>query len=312
MRVLFMGTPELARTVLISLCEAGHEIVAAVTQPDKEKGRGKTLQASPVKEEAVRRGIPVLQPRRLKNPEEQAALQAFLEENPADVGVVAAFGQILPQAVLDMPRNGCLNVHASLLPKYRGASPIQQTILEGEAESGVTIMQMDAGLDTGDILLQEAIPLSPEETGDSLEEKLADLGGRLIAEALALLEEGRLSPQPQSGDTCYAGMIRKEQGQIDWAAPAEMIERKIRAFAPWPSAYTFRNGKRLQIWKAALAEGREGAAPGFVTAVTKKDFTVQAGDGALRILRVQPEGKKEMEADAYLRGYPLQEGDRLG
>ena len=311
MRVLFMGTPELAAAVLSALCEAGHEVVAAVTQPDKEKGRGKAVQFSPVKEEALRRGIPVLQPVKLRRPEEEEALRAFLAGHPADVGVVAAFGQILTQSVLDLPRLGCLNVHASLLPLYRGASPIQAAVLDGAAESGVTIMQMDAGIDTGDIRLQRAIPLERQETGGSLTEKLAKLGGELITEALALLEKGELPRTPQAGESSYVGMIRKEQGRIDWQLPAVRLERQIRAFDPWPGTYALRGGKRLQLWQAEPCEGLPDAEPGTVIRVSKNDFTVQTGDGALTILRVQPEGKKIMETGAYLRGYPLREGDRM-
>ncbi len=330
MRILFMGTPDLSRTVLQALCEAGHEIVLCVTQPDREKGRGKAVQTSPVKEEALLRGIPVFQPERLRREENVAWLRDFLAEHPADVGVVAAFGQILPQSVLDMPRFGCLNVHTSLLPKYRGASPIEAAILAGEPVTGVTTMQMDAGLDTGDILLQRELAIGPEETGGSLTEKLAELGGELIVETLAQLEAGTLSPRPQEGESTYAGLIRKEAGCLDWREPADAAERRIRAFDPWPGTYTFRAGKRVKIGRAAVlpeagetAEekpaqrpdgeaGEDRPAPGTVLAASKKGIDVQTGRGILRILSLQPEGKKMMPADAYLRGYSLQAGEILG
>ena len=205
MRIVFMGTPDLSRTVLEALLAAGHEIVLAITQPDREKGRGKALQMSPVKDLALERGIPVYQPEKIRREESISWLEAFFQEEPADIGVVAAFGQILPQRVLDMPRLGCLNVHTSLLPKYRGAAPIQQAILAGEKETGVTIMQMDAGLDTGDILLQRSLPIEERETGGSLTEKLAALGGELLCDALLRLEEGQLIPVPQMGGGSYAG-----------------------------------------------------------------------------------------------------------
>lgn len=326
MRILFMGTPDLSRTVLQALLEAGHEIVLCVTQPDREKGRGKAVQMSPVKEEALLRGIPVFQPERLRRPENVAWLQEFLAEHPADAGVVAAFGQILPQSVLDLPRFGCLNVHTSLLPKYRGASPIEAAILAGETVTGVTTMQMDAGLDTGDILLQQELPISPEDTGGSLTEKLAGLGGELIVKTLAGLEAGTLVPHPQEGESTYAGLIRKEAGCLDWQEPAGVIERRIRAFDPWPGTYTFRAGKRLKIGRATVlpaeseaagnADGAETekkeALPGTVLAASKKGIDVQTGKDILRILSLQPEGKKLMPADAYLRGYTMMPGERLG
>ncbi|MBO4873590.1 MAG: methionyl-tRNA formyltransferase [Lachnospiraceae bacterium] len=314
MRILFMGTPDLSRTVLEALCEAGHEIVLCVTQPDREKGRGKAVQCSPVKEAALLRGIPVFQPERLRREENVAGLREFLEEHPADVGVVAAFGQILPQSVLDLPRFGCINVHTSLLPKYRGASPIEAAILAGESETGVTTMQMDAGLDTGDILLQEICPIDPEDTGGSLTEKLAALGGKLIVETLKQLEAGSLSRRPQEGESSYAGLIRKEAGCLNFACPADELERRIRAFDPWPGTYTFRAGKRLKIGRAAVIREEDAVCPlpGTVLAASKRGIDVQTGGGILRILSLQPEGKKLMPADAYLRGYAVQPGEILG
>lgn len=315
MRILFMGTPELSRTVLEALLEAGHEIVLAVTQPDRAKGRGKAVQVSPVKELALAHQIPVFQPERLRREENVAWLREFCRENPADAGVVAAFGQILPQAVLDLPRLGCLNVHTSLLPKYRGAAPIEAAILAGEKETGVTVMQMDAGLDTGDIRLQEALPIAPDDTGGTLTGKLAALGGGLIVRALAMLEEGTLPRRPQEGESTYAGLIHKEEGLLDFTQPAEELERRIRAFDPWPGTYTFREGKRLKIGRACVLSGPESETPavsGTVTAVSKHGVDVQTGRGVLRLLALQPEGKKMMPADAYLRGYAMRPGDVLG
>ena len=322
MKILFMGTPDLSRTVLKALLEAGHEVVLCVTQPDREKGRGKAVQCSPVKEEALLRGIPCFQPERLRREENVAQLRALLQEDPADVGVVAAFGQILPQSVLDLPKYGCLNVHTSLLPKYRGASPIEAAILAGEKVSGVTTMQMDAGLDTGDILLQEEVAIDPAETGGSLTEKLAAAGGALITETLRQLQAGTLRPRPQEGESSYAGLIRKEQGLLDFSLPAGQLDRQIRAFDPWPGTYTFRKGKRLKICQAAVlpepeaaaetAGEESAAAPGTVLAASKAGIDVRTGEGILRILTLQPEGKKEMAADAYLRGYAMKAGERLG
>ena len=331
MRVLFMGTPDLSRTVLTALAEAGHEIVLAVTQPDKAKGRSKTLQASPVKEEALMRGIPVFQPERIRTEENMARLKAFLAEHPADVGAVAAFGQILPEELLRLPRFGCLNVHTSLLPKYRGASPVEAAILAGESVTGVTIMQMDAGIDTGDILLQEELPIDPSDTAETLTDKLAALGGRLMAEALRRLEEGSLSPRPQEGESCYAGLIRKEQGEADWNEPAALLERRLRAYTPWPGLYTFRGGKRLKITRAAVLseavsvegnatpagtdavpETAAGFEPGTVLGASPEGIRVATGEGVLLLQGLQPEGKKEMDAAAYLRGYAIKAGERLG
>nr|MBQ6241804.1 methionyl-tRNA formyltransferase [Lachnospiraceae bacterium] len=320
MRIIFMGTPELSRTVLEALLNAGHEVILAVTQPDREKGRGKALAVSPVKELALAHQIPLFQPERLRREENVAWLREFCEREPADAGVVAAFGQILPQAVLDLPRWGCLNVHTSLLPKYRGAAPIEAAILAGETETGVTVMQMDAGLDTGDIRLQEALAIEPDDTGGTLTDKLAALGGGLIVRALAQLEAGTLPRRPQEGESTYAGLIRKEAGLLDFSRPAAELERRIRAFDPWPGTHTFRNGRRLKIGRAAVvteAGTAEGSAeplpaPGTITAVSQNGIDVQTGDGVLRLLTLQPEGKKMMPADAYLRGYATAPGELLG
>ena len=239
---------------------------------------------------------------------------AELEKVPADLGVVVAFGQILPQKLLDLPTHGCFNVHASLLPMYRGASPINHVILAGEKESGVTIMQMDAGIDTGDILLQEAVPLAEDETAETLAEKLSALGARLIVEAIGKLEDGTLTRTPQEGESCYAGMLTKEMGLIDWKLPAEEIGRRIRGLLPWPGTWTYRNGKKLIIG-SAVPEAQEvppNLVPGAVFRADKKGLLVQTGEGALRILSLQPEGKKMMDAKSFMNGSHVTEGELWG
>jgi methionyl-tRNA formyltransferase len=243
----------------------------------------------------------------VREPETVAALTALAP----DVVVVVAFGQILSKEVLEIPRLGCINVHASLLPAYRGASPIQHAVIDGLKETGVTTMRMDEGLDTGDILLQRSIPLAADETGGSLFDKLSVLGAELLIETLEALEAGTLTRTPQTGASNYAGMIKKEMGELNFTRPAEELERRIRGLSPWPSAFTFRDGKLLKIWRAAVVDA-EGGFPGEVTEVKKDSFTVRTGRGGLQILEVQPEGKKRMDAAAYLRGYPLAAGDWLG
>ncbi|MBQ2597523.1 MAG: methionyl-tRNA formyltransferase, partial [Oscillospiraceae bacterium] len=259
---------------------------------------------------ALAHGIPVFQPERVRRPEAMAEL----EKVEADLGVVVAFGQILPQALLDLPAHGCFNVHASLLPMYRGASPINHVILAGEKESGVTIMQMDAGIDTGDILLQEAVPIEEDETAETLAEKLSALGARLIVRAVEALEDGTLTHTPQEGDTCYAGMLKKEMGLIDWKLPAETIERQVRGLLPWPGTYTFREGRKLTVG-AAKAEAQDfppNLVPGAVLEADKRGLLLQTGEGALRILQLQPEGKKMMDAKSFLNGSRVKEGELWG
>ena len=313
LKIVFLGTPSLSCRVLEGLIQAGYELKLVITQPDREKGRGRNIIMSPVKELALDRGIPLFQPERLRSEESIQWLSDFLKDDPADLFVVAAFGQILPQAVLDMPRLGCLNVHTSLLPHLRGAAPIQRAISEGLTQTGVTIMQMDAGLDTGPILLQEKVTVEERETGSSLTEKLAILGSELLLKALEELECGRLSPLPQEGESSYAPVIKKEEGLLNFEEEAAALERRVRAFDPWPGTYTFRQGKRLKILSAALGEPEAvRGEPGEVLAMEKDSITVACGKGSLKILRLQPEGKKEMEAAAYLRGYPLEKGERLG
>lgn len=309
MRMIFMGTPDFAVPVLKALAEAGHEVTAAVTQPDKPKGRGKAMQETPVKQAAIELGIPVYQPLRVREPE----FIAQLEEIKPEVIVVVAFGQILPEAILKLPPYGCVNVHASLLPKYRGAAPIQWAVINGDTKTGITVMQMDQGLDTGAMLMKREIEIAPDETGGSLFDKLSGLGGPLLLEALADLEAGRLKAVPQTGESSYAPQLKKEMGEIDWAEPAKRIERLVRGLSPWPSAYTHLNGKTLKIWAAEVSPERGSSRPcGEILTVGKEYFLVQTGEGVLSVKELQLEGKKRMTAEAFLRGYPLESGMLLG
>lgn len=313
MKIVFFGTPDFAAQSLKALL-AHHTVTAVVTQPDKAKGRSKTPVFSPVKVCAMEAGIPVLQPVRAKTPEAVEALRAY----EADVFVVAAFGQILSREILDMPRLGCLNIHASLLPKYRGASPIQWAVINGEEKTGVTIMQMNEGVDTGDILYQREIALDKKETGESLFTKLAALGAESIVEALSLLEAGKLVPKAQCEEKAtHTGMIRKDMGRIDWNRSAVELERLVRGLNSWPSAFTFREGRQLKIWESSVctdeapANGAKKAA-GTVLKVEKERFAVQCKEGALWVLSLQLEGKKRMCARDFLLGSSLKEGEILG
>ena len=310
MKIVFMGTPEYAAASLEAVIQSGREVVLVVTQPDKPKGRSGELVPPPVKECALKHGIPVFQPEKIKRPEEVAKLREY----EADVFVVAAFGQILSQEILDMPRLGCLNVHASLLPKYRGASPIQRVILDGEEKTGITIMQMDAGIDTGDILWKKEIAIEPTDNFETLHDKLAVLGGEAIVEALDLLEEGKLVRTKQDDSlSCYAPLIKKEMGRLDFSKSAVVLDRQIRSMTPWPSAFTKYNGKQLKVWKAVPLEGKgKKALPGEVTEVTKDSITVATGDGELRIEELQLEGKKRMSCHDFLLGVKVQVGDSFG
>lgn len=313
MRVVFMGTPDFSVPTLEKIIEAGHEVIGVVTQPDKAKGRGKKVLFPPVKEKALEHNLPVYQPKRARDSE---FIEQMRELNP-DVMVVVAFGQILPKALLDIPKYGCVNVHASLLPKYRGAAPIQWAVIRGEKVSGVTTMQMDVGLDTGDMLLRTEVALAEDETGGSLHDKLSVLGGELLIETLKGLEAGTIQPEKQDDSQTgeYARMLDKALGKVDFSMPAEEIERLVRGLNPWPSAYTFYHGKTMKLWKtkvvSAGADG-EAAVPGQILSVDKKGFTVQTGDGALRILEIQMEGKKRMDAGAFLRGCSMTAGEILG
>lgn len=309
MKVIFMGTPEFSVGTLNAVIEAGHEVVLAVTQPDKPKGRGKEMQFTPVKECALAHNIPVYQPKRVRDPECIEELKKY----EADVCVVIAFGQILPKEILDMTKYGCINVHASLLPKYRGAAPIQWAVINGETVSGVTTMQMDEGLDTGDMLEKTEIVLDEKETGGSLHDKLAKAGAELCVSTLCKLEKGELVPVKQGEATTeYARMLDKKLGEINWEKKASEIERLIRGLNPWPSAYTQWNNKTMKIWEAQVVPEETKEAPGTVVRVAKDGFFVQTGEGLLKIQSLQIPGKKRMEADAFLRGYQVETGVCLG
>lgn len=307
MRLVFMGTPDFAVATLDALVAAGHEIVAVVTQPDKPKGRGKNVLMTPVKEKALFYQIPVYQPKRVR---EESFLQ-LLREMDLDAIVVAAFGQILSQELLDIPKYGCINVHASLLPMYRGAAPINWVILNGEKKTGITTMQMDAGLDTGDMLEKAELVIEEKETAGSLHDKLAKLGGELICSTLQKLEEGSLTPTKQEGESCYAKMLEKSLGDIDWTQDAVAIERLVRGLNPWPSAYTHLDGQVLKIWEAEVSEIESKEKAGSIFQVDKAAIWVQTGKGSLIIRDLQLQGKKRMDAAAFLRGFALKTGTLL-
>lgn len=309
-KAVFMGTPDFAVGTLQALIDSKYEVQAVFSQPDKPKGRGKALQMTPVKEAALAAGIPVYQPERIRDGE----WISLLEEMAPDVIVVVAFGQIIPKAILELPKYGCINVHASLLPKYRGAAPIQWAVVDGEKESGVTTMRMDAGLDTGDMILKETVVLDPKETGGSLFDKLSETGAKLLIRTLEALEDGTavFEKQPKESPTPYASMLTKKQGEIDWTKDAAQIECLIRGLNPWPSAYTKYRGKTLKIWAARTAEQETQAEPGTAVKVSKTELLIQTGNGWLALEEVQPEGKKRMAIDAFLRGYPVDEGECFG
>ena len=317
MRVVFAGTPEFARQALERLHAAGFTVPLVLTQPDRPAGRGMKLQASPVKQFAQAHGIAVAQPRSLrldgKYPEDAAAAQQALAAAQADAMVVAAYGLILPQWVLDTPRLGCLNIHASLLPRWRGAAPIHRAIEAGDAETGVTIMQMDAGLDTGDMLLIERLPIVPQDTTGSLHDKLAALGARMVVEALELAACGGLRPvpQPQEGVT-YAHKIEKAEALVDWTQPAEVIARRIRAFDPFPGATSELRGETIKLWRCEPMQAAPAAAPGTVVAAGDEGVTVACGQGALRLTELQRAGGKRLQAGQFLRGFALAPGERFG
>lgn len=318
MRVIFMGTPDFSVGTLEAILAAGHEVAAVVTQPDKPKGRGGAVSMSPVKEAALKHGLTVLQPQRARD-------EAFIEElraYRAEVIVVVAFGQILPAEIIHMPQYGCINVHASLLPKYRGAAPIQWAVIDGCEYSGVTTMQMDEGLDTGDILLVEKVKLAEKETGGSLFDRLSEVGAQLLVKTLKAAEEGTLQPVKQTQeDSSYVKMISKSFGELDFSKSAVQLERLIRGLNPWPSAFTHFGGKILKIWDADVYTKQQAAAefpdcaadferavPGSVAAVTAHTFFIQCTEGLLKVNELQLEGKKRMTADAFLRGSKLEPG----
>ena len=320
MKLIFAGTPEFARVALERLHRAGFEIVLVLSQPDRPAGRGMKLQASPVKQYAVAHGMPVAQPRSLrldgKYPEDAAAAEAAIREAQADAMVVAAYGLILPQWVLDAPARGCLNIHASLLPRWRGAAPIHRAIEAGDAETGVTIMQMDAGLDTGDMLVRERLAIAPEDTTGSLHDKLALLGGRLIVEALELAACGGLSaePQPEAGVT-YAHKIDKAEAAIDWTDPAMAIARRVRAFNPAPGATGVLGGETVKIWAARVvggdAAGAASGSAGQVLAVDGTGIRVCTGEGVLCLTELQRAGGKRLPVADFLRGFAVEPGQQF-
>lgn len=315
MKVVFMGTPDFAVDALQAIIEAGHEVTAVVTQPDKPKGRGKEMQATPVKTCALEHHIPVFQPVKVKEPEAVETLRSY----EADIFVVVAFGQILSEEILQMPKYGCVNIHASLLPKYRGAGPIQWAIINGEKETGITIQQMDKGVDTGDILFQSVVPIDAKETGESLFEKLAKAGAALIVEALPKIEAGEVTPRKQDETKAsHAKMLQKSMSRIDWNRKATELDCLIRGMISWPGASSGYHGKTLKIWqqepvaKDQLPEKvLTGAEPGTVIALEKDAIYVQTGEGVLKLTEVQLEGKKRMAVRDFLLGYPVQPGEVL-
>lgn len=307
MRVIFMGTPDFAAASLKALIDAGHEIQAAVTQPDKPKGRSGELSPSPVKVLAEKNGIKVYQPVKVREKEFVEVLEGY----KPDVIVVVAFGQIIPESILNIPKYGCINVHGSLLPKYRGAAPIQWAMLDGEKETGITTMLMDKGLDTGDMLIKRVVRIEEDETSGTLFEKLMKLGAEALTDTLSGLEKGELIPEKQGeSPTDYARMLTKSMGIIDFNNTAAKLDCFIRGMNPWPSAYTVLNGKTLKIWAAKPIEMKGEA--GMVLEVRKDSFVVACGEGALEIFEVQLEGKKRMSAGEFLKGTKLAAGQRFG
>ena len=308
MRVIFMGTPDFSVPTLEEIIKAGHEVVLVVSQPDKAVGRSKALKYTPVKECALAHGIEVYQPEKIRAEE----CVEYLKSYNADIIIVEAFGQIVTKEILDMPRYGCVNVHASLLPKYRGAAPIQWTVINGDKITGVTTMRMDEGIDTGDMIMKQEVVVDEEETGGSLFDKLAQTGAKLCVKTMEAIENGTAVCTPQdNSQATHTGKIKKELGSIDWSADAEVIERLIRGLNPWPSAYTRLEDKNLKIWKAKVVSHEVTAAPGCILKAEKDELKIQAGNGVLALLEVQLEGKKRMTTDAFLRGYHISEGSFL-
>lgn len=305
MKVIFAGTPEFARQALAAIIAAGHDLVLVLTQPDRPSGRGMKLTPSPVKVEAQQHDIPVYQPEKLKDPASHEPIRAA----GADVMVVAAYGLILPQAVLDIPRHGCLNIHASLLPRWRGAAPIQRAIEAGDTETGICIMQMEAGLDTGPVLLEKRLPIAESDTGASLHDKLAALGAQAIVEALSSLDRLKPVPQPAAGVT-YAAKLSKEEARLDWSLPAEVAARKIRAFDPVPGAWTLLHGETIKIWRAQPAD-RNGK-PGEVLAAGAEGLIIGCGEGAIKVMELQKAGARRMDVATFLAGSKIPVGTLLG
>ncbi len=302
LNIVYAGTPEFAATALVALIESHHNIIAVYTQPDRPAGRGRKLTASPVKELALQHGIEVFQPENLKDPAEQEKLAAL----KPDLMVVAAYGLLLPEAVLNTPRLGCLNIHASLLPRWRGAAPIQRAILAGDSETGITIMQMDVGLDTGDMLYKLSTSIEPKDTAQTLHDRLAELGARAIVEALDKLQAGTLTAEKQDDSQAnYAKKLYKEEAQIDWQKSASEIARQVAAFNPWPVAQSKNGEETLRIWNAVALEERSTKAPGSVVRTDKQGIDVTCGEGILRITRLQRPGGKPQSATEYLNAHKL-------
>lgn len=309
MKVIFMGTPDFSVKALESIINAGHEVVAVITQPDKKKGRGNQVQYPPVKETALQNGLDVYQPERVRNEE----FVEFLRSLNADIIVVSAFGQILPKSILEMTKYGCINIHASLLPKYRGAAPIQWSIIDGEEKTGVTIQQMNEGIDTGDILEAEEVKIDVKETGGSLFDKLAETGAGLIVRTMEHIEQGKVNPVKQDDSKSnYAKMLTKELGNIDFSKSAESIERLIRGLTPWPSAYTKLNGKTLKIWDADVSDKEYEGVAGEIVDVDRQAVYVKTGEKTLVINELQLEGKKRMSTQSFLLGFNIEKGVILG
>ena len=308
MRIIFAGTPHFAATALAGLLDAKYEeVVAVLTQPDRPAGRGMKLAPSPVKQLALQHQIPVLQPLTLKNTEIQQQLATF----NADVMIVAAYGLILPQTVLQMPRYGCLNIHASLLPRWRGAAPIQRALLAGDSETGITIMQMDEGLDTGVMLLKKSCAIGPEDTTQILHDKLAVLGEKAITETLDKLKHGELSGETQdAAQATYAAKLTKEEAQLDWSQDALQLARAVRAYNPFPVAYTLLNGSTIKIWQANVASDGHGEA-GVVLDVNKQGIKVACGQGTLILEIMQKSGGKALPSDQFVQGFKIKAGDRF-
>lgn len=314
MNIIFMGTPDIAATIFEKLINSEHNIIAAVTQPDRGRGRGKKVKFGPVKELALNAGIPVLQPNKARD-------EDFIEElsnYKPDLIVVAAYGQILPKEILELPKHGCINVHTSLLPKYRGASPIQWAIMNGDEKTGVSIMHMDTTLDTGDIIIQEEVLIDEKETADTLHDKLAICGGDLVLEAIHLIEEGN-APRIKQDDSraTYVKTIDKSEGNIDFTLSAIQIERRIRGLNPWPSAFTLLDGKNLKVWEAEVVLENQDlqdlqGIPGQIIDVSDKSILVKTGEGYIKLLEVQLAGKKRMKVTDFLRGNQIEVGSVLG
>ncbi|MEO8123618.1 MAG: methionyl-tRNA formyltransferase [Burkholderiales bacterium] len=315
MRIAFAGTPEFARAALARLHAAGHEIALVLTQPDRPAGRGMKLTASPVKQFALANGLELVQPRGLrldgKFADDAAAAHAALEQAKPEAIVVAAYGLILPSWVLELPRLGCLNIHASLLPRWRGAAPIQRAIEAGDAQTGITVMQMDAGLDTGDMLLAQAIAIGADDTAASLHDRLATLGATLIVEALEQATQGALQPQAQPGiGATYAPKIDKREAAIDWTLPASVLERRLRAFDPFPGASSALKGESIKFWRAHIIEG--SGIPGEILATTDAGIVVACGEGALSVVELQQPGGRRVSAAQFHAAHRLAPGMRFG